>query len=120
MASLASLTDAQIRAKLAELEQLQAALAGKLARKSPEAHLQELADAQPKIVQGSKGHEALLTSGYGITKEEAQQIIDEHTKDPRQWPFAETQKARAYLAALNAKKLTPSDSTPHWVRSAVT
>ena len=67
------------------------------------------------IKYGSVDHGTLLTSGYGMTKEEAEKIIAEREKDPQLWPFEMYQKARAFLAALKAKPEVIS-TRPGWKR----
>lgn len=87
-----------------QLDEIQAAIAGELAKQTNDDKIQALEDAQPKVAFGSAEHAALLTTGYGFTVDEAKQIIAEREKDPHAWPFVEYQKAKAMLAAFNVKK----------------
>jgi len=46
---------------------------------------------------------AMLAAGYGMTADEARQIIAERDKDPHMWPWDSYQRAKAMLAALDAE-----------------
>ncbi len=67
------------------------------------------------IEPGSKAHQALLESGYGMTVEKAKQIIKERKENPLLWPYDLYEKAENMLAALNAKPQV-IDQTPGWRR----
>lgn len=71
----------------------------------------ELGDVEV-VEPGSKGHEQLLSVGYGgMTKVKAETIIAERKKDPASWPYEELEKAQAFLAALNAG--APEPTSPY-------
>lgn len=68
------------------------------------------------VPYGGPGHQAMLESGYGITMDEAKEIVRRHEEDPRTWPYNDdVKRAKAMLAAFAA---TPRaiDTNPHWVR----
>jgi hypothetical protein len=69
-----------------------------------------------KYAAGSEELEALLSVGYGINKEQAEQIIEERDKDPHTHPYDEYQKAKAFLAALEAEPVAVSKRAP-WKRT---
>ena len=94
-----------LQQELKKLDELRSALFDKIEdeRHDTDAQIRALEDAQPKIEFGSPEHAALLASGYGMTIEDAKQIIKERDKDPRLWPFEKYQQAKAMLAAFNAK-----------------
>lgn len=67
------------------------------------------------IQPGSESHEAMLAGGYGMSKAEAEAIIKERDADPLTHPYDEYKKAKAMLAALNAKPKVISKK-PGWKR----
>jgi len=69
-----------------------------------------------KYAANSDELEALLAVGYGINKEQAEQIIAERDKDPHTHPYEEYKKAKAFLAALEAEPIAVSTRAP-WKRS---
>ncbi len=73
-------------------------------------------DAVKGFKPGSKELEALLAAGYGMDKEKAQLIIAERKENPLLWPYAELEKAEAFMAALTAKPEAIS-RTPGWRRT---
>jgi len=87
-----------------QLNELQAAIQGKLAAQTSDDKIKALEMAQPMVKYGSPEHATLLSTGYGFTVEEAKQIIAERDKDPHTWPFEMYQKAKAMLEAFNVKK----------------
>jgi len=78
--------------------------------------IKQLEDVQPMIRYGTKAHEELLASGYQMSKEDAETIIKERAEDPNRWPYEELRKAKAFLAALNAKPTVTSTRKPWRVR----
>lgn len=68
-----------------------------------------------KYAAGSEELEALLSVGYGINKEQAEQIVEERDKDPHTHPYEEYTKAKAFLAALDATPIAISKREP-WKR----
>lgn len=97
-----------------QLNEIQAAIAGELAKQTNDDKIQALEDAQPKVAFGSPEHAALLASGYGFTVEEAKQIIKEREANPQSWPFEEYQKAKAMLAAFAVKKPVNHNTKRPW------
>lgn len=75
-------------------------------------HIEQLEDAQPKVKNGSKAHEALLASGYHMTREEAETIIKERAEKPELWPYEMLVKAKAFLAALATEPTVISTRKP--------
>ena len=69
-----------------------------------------------RIQPGSEEMERFLGVGYQMTKEEAERIIKERDKDPHLWPFEVYQKAKAFLAALDATPEVVS-TRPGWKRT---
>lgn len=67
------------------------------------------------IKPGSKEHQILLESGYGMTVDEAKQIIELRQSDPATYSIDDVRKARAMLEAFKA---TPKiiSKKPGWVR----
>ena len=64
---------------------------------------------------GSKELEALLAAGYGMDRKKAERIIKERAENPLLWPYAELEKAEAFMAALTTKPKVIS-TTPGWKR----
>ncbi len=69
-----------------------------------------------KYEPGSKELEALLSSGYGMNKEEAETIIKERAANPHTHPYEEYKKAKAFLEALNSTPQVVS-TRPAWKRT---
>ena len=65
---------------------------------------------------GSEQLEALLASGYGMDRQQAETIIRERAQNPALYPYEVFKKAQAFLEALNA---TPKviAKNPGWNRS---
>ena len=107
----------QIQSELGRLEQLRAALIGRVAQMTSGEKIKALEDAQlhikPKTVQA----EALLQVGYGLTVAECKAIIKERDADPVRWPLEEYRKAQAMLAAYNTETPTPSSTRSGWHRT---
>jgi len=106
-----------LQQELKKLDELRSALFDKIEdeRHDTDAQIRALEDAQPKIEFGSPEHAALLASGYGMTIEEARQILKERAKDPRLYPFEVEQKCRAMIAAFEAKPLkVPFNTKQPW------
>lgn len=104
-----------VRAELKKLDELRTVLLQQL---RGEDHITELEKAQLMVKPGSKAHERLLSAGYdGLTREDAERVIAERDEEPTRWPFAEYQKAKAFLAALEAKPQVLSERPPWRVRS---
>ncbi len=82
-------------------------------------NVKSLADTVQVVKPGSKGHEALLSAGYKMDAAKARLIIKERKADPRSWPYAEFEKAEAFLAAFALKNPKPSSDKPGWKRSQV-
>jgi hypothetical protein len=75
-----------------------------------------MAEKQQLVQQfkpGSPELEALLGTGYNMTREEAEKIIAEREKNPTAWSLDDVKKARAFLAALNTSPIAVSKK-PHW------
>ena len=72
-----------------------------------------LEDAQVKIAPGSEAHEMLLQSGYHMTREQAEAIIRERDEKPERWPYEVYERAKAFLAALEAEPEVVS-TRPAW------
>lgn len=67
------------------------------------------------IHPGTPEMENYLAAGYGLTIDEAKTIVQEWEKDHRSWPLEEVRKAKAMLAAFNAKPRA-IDTEPAWQR----
>jgi hypothetical protein len=98
-----------IQEKIRELDELRAEL---VQRAQQEDGIEALEEAQPRIKPGSKEHEALLSTGYGMDKRQAETIIKERAERPELWPYEMLEKARAFLAALRAKPKPVSTRRP--------
>ena len=61
-----------------------------------------------RIEPGSKAMEQYLSVGYGMTVDQAKLIIAERDKNPALWPYEEYKKAKAMLAAFDAKPVAVS------------
>lgn len=109
------LNQTDLRKKIAELDELRAEL---LQQASAVDGVKALEDAQPKTKQGSKEHEALLATGYGMDKAEAVAIVkDVDTKGgDSKFPWPQYKKAQAFLAALKAKPQVISTRRPWRIR----
>lgn len=103
-----------LHAQLKEIDALRERVLGQLATQTDDDKIRALEMAQPMVKLGSKEHEALLATGYRFDKAEAQKIIKERDADPRVWPFEMYQKAKAFLEALNIKKVLPSSTRKPW------
>lgn len=71
-----------------------------------------LETAQRVVKPGTPEMESLLAAGYGMTLEEAQQIVKERDANPQMYPFDVYQKAKAFIAAYGAKPQVISDKPP--------
>lgn len=68
---------------------------------------------------GSKRHERILSPAYGgLTREVAEQIIEERKKDPHLWPYDRYDQAVKFLHALDTEPGVTSDK-PAWKRQEV-
>ena len=67
------------------------------------------------VKHGSKEHDVLLESGYGMTVAEAEKVIKEHTENPLSHPYERRKNAEALLAARKAKPEVIS-KRPAWKR----
>lgn len=107
----------ELQKKLAELQQLQAAILGELSGMTNAEKIQALVDAQPNIKPKTPEMESLLQAGYpGMTVPLAERVVKEWETDPRRWPFEEMQKAQAFLAAYEAQPVV-SSLREGWKRS---
>ena len=106
-----------IQKELARLDELRQALLGQLAGATSNDKIEMLEEMQPKVKPGTQAHADLLATGYGMTVEEAQQMIAEREANPQTWPFDEVKKAKAMLAAFKAKPEVISTRLPWRVRS---
>lgn len=61
----------------------------------------------------TKQMEAFLGVGYGLTVDEAEQVIALAKKDPLAYPIAEVRKAKAFLAAYHTAP-TVVATRPGW------
>lgn len=69
----------------------------------------------PKVRPGSDEHANLLAAGYGMTVEEAREIIAVREKNPAAYSIAEVRKAQALVQAIAAKPAI-SSARPMWKR----
>lgn len=71
------------------------------------------------VKRGTPEMEALLSVGYGMTFDEAQQIVKERDSNPHAHSYDAFKSATAFLKAYNAGKqeLTPSSKRAGWTRS---
>lgn len=68
---------------------------------------------------GSKRHERILSPAYGgLTREVAEQIIEERKKDPHLWPYEKYAQAVKFLSALDTPPGVTSNK-PAWKREEV-
>ena len=59
--------------------------------------------------------EAVLAVGYpGMTVAKAEAIIEERKKKPELWPYAEMQKAEAFLEAYRSRPQVIDTAPGHW------
>ena len=65
------------------------------------------------IKPGTPEMEQYLAVGYDLSVSDAKAIIADWEKDHSSWPLDEVKKARAMLAAYNAKP-EPVSSRPAW------
>jgi hypothetical protein len=98
-----------IQKKLKELDELREELLSKV---SQEDGVKALEKAQVHIEPGSPEHEALLATGYEMTREQAETIIAERKKRPELWPYEMLTKAQAFLAAFESKPQVVSTRPP--------
>ena len=68
------------------------------------------------IQPGTKEMADYLSVGYGMTLEEARQIIKERDADPHVHPYDQYRKAKGFLEAYNAKPEVIS-TRPGWKRT---
>jgi len=68
------------------------------------------------VEPGTPQAEALLAAGYGMTIEEAQQIIDERKLDPHLWPMEDYKRAKAMIEGYTASPQVIA-TRPGWKRS---
>ena len=61
------------------------------------------------IEVGSPGHVALLSAGYNMSPEEAQQIITERDANPGMWSWEDYKKAKAMLKVLESPPVVTSE-----------
>jgi hypothetical protein len=108
----------QIRKKLAELDELRAELLGQQGRMSPQEKIKALEAAQPMVKYGSPEHAALLAAGYGMTIDQARQIIKEREAKPELWPYEKYEQAQAMIAAFEVKNPQPGSTRQAWHRSS--
>ena len=108
---------AQLRKKLAELNELREELLSRQASMTTAEKLKALAEAQPMVKPGTREHAALLAAGYGMTIEQAKTIIKERQERPELWPYEKFEEAQAMLAAYSAKGPQPSSTRRGWRRS---
>jgi len=97
-----------LQAQLKKIRTLEAEVLGQLATQTDDDKIEALEKAQPMVKPGSKEHEALLATGYGFDKKQAETIIKERAERPELWPYAMKEKAEAFLAALKAKPVVIS------------
>ena len=72
-------------------------------------------DNVQRILPNTPEMEAYLGVGYqGMTVEKAMAIIEERKRKPESWPFAELQKAEAFLAAYSATPVAVDKAPGHW------
>lgn len=57
----------------------------------------------PRVKPGSPEHATLLAGGYGLTVEDAKEIVAARKADPNSYTIPELRKAEALLAAFAAK-----------------
>lgn len=67
------------------------------------------------IENGTPEHAALLQVGYGMTIEDAKQLIADRERDPHLVPWEEFKKAQAMLQAFEAKPQVVNPK-PGWRR----
>jgi hypothetical protein len=72
-----------------------------------------MAEKLMQFKPGSPELEALLSTGYNMTKEDAEKIIAEREKNPTAWSLEDLKKARAFLSALNSSPKVIS-TRPNW------
>jgi len=106
----------QLNQKLQELDELRAEI---IKQAVPADGIKALADAQPMVKPGSKEHEALLSTGYGMDKAKAQAIVKERKANPASWPYEMLEKAEAFLEALAAKPVVISTKSAWRTRARV-
>jgi len=68
------------------------------------------------IKPGSPEMEAYLSTGYGITKEEAENILAAYKENPKFADPEEVRQARGYMEALKNKPIAIS-TKPGWKRT---
>ena len=108
---------AEIREALATLEQTREALIGQMTSMSAEDRIKMLAEAQPKVLPGTKEMEALLQAGYpDMSVEKAKRVIKERQENPHLWPYEVVERAEAFLAAYNAKPVV-TQTRAGWKRT---
>lgn len=100
------------------LDGLRDAVVGRLAGMDSNAKIRALENAQPKIKIGSPEHEALLESGYGMTRAKAEAIIEERKADPRSYPYELYEKAQAFTEALKTGPIVISKRKPWRTRAS--
>ena len=61
-----------------------------------------------RVKHGSPEHATLLAAGYGMTVEDAKDIVASRKADPNSHTIPELRKAQALLAAFAAKPVTTS------------
>ena len=99
-----------LRKEIQKLDELRAAMLTELNETDG---IEDLEAAQPMIVTGSKEHETLLSTGYGMDKAQAEAIIKERAEKPERWPYEMLVKAKAFLEALKTKT-TVISTRPAW------
>jgi hypothetical protein len=69
----------------------------------------------PRVKPGSPEHAVLLAGGYGLTVEDAKEIVASRKADPNSYSLPELRKAEALLQAFNAKP-KPTSTREMWHR----
>lgn len=108
---MTDMTMQQIQKEIGRLDQLRAAL---LEKTRGQDGIKALEQAQPMIEPGSKAHEALLATGYGMDKKKADFIIkDVDAKGGEsRFPYDLYENAQAFLEAFGAKPVVISTRPP--------
>lgn len=114
---MATLTNEQLQAELGRLDELRAALVAQVSTMSNAEKIKALEEAQPHVKPKTEEMEALLMAGYGFSVNDAKTIIKERDANPQSWPLDEYRKAKAMLAAYEAKDVRPSSQRLGWTRT---